>query len=114
MRAVIKWIPKAEGGRSRLPTGDGPPFYSPVVRFLDEPWPNPDAAWSMIVRKIRSSRDPRRWVADIEFRVADAPRASLREGRKFELYEGPHCVARGKIIGDSVPSTNRKTDSSKI
>ncbi len=113
MRAVIQWVPKEEGGRSRLPTGDGPPFYSPEVRFLDEPWPNPDVAWSMIVRKDHESSDPYHWVADVEFRVFDAPHDSLREGREFELYEGMKCVARGKLVGEAITPARLESGSSR-
>jgi hypothetical protein len=100
MNAYLDWVAGEAGGRELLPSGDGPPYYSPVIRFLDEPWPDPRVAWSVLVRKQREAGNPRRWLADLEFRVAGAPGEAIREGREFELYEGRSCVARGKFVGD--------------
>jgi hypothetical protein len=98
VQATIEWKTKEEGGRSKLPLGKGIPPYATLVRFLgtNEPWP-PENAWSLVVEK-QSEIDPYRWVADVYFLVADAPKERLIEGAKFELYEGNRCVASGAIL----------------
>ena len=103
-RAVIEWIPKEQGGRSRPPAGVGSPPYAPVVRFTEpeEPWP-PPIAWTLVVEKDEALSGPLRWISDVRFLVEDAPHEALRSGRRFELYEGPRCVARGRILDDGVP-----------
>ncbi len=100
MRAVIDWIPEDRGGRRILPTGIGPTIYSPVVRFMDEPWPG-EIAWSFAVVKVQAWDNSRRWLADVAYRVEHAPHDQLREGREFELYEGPRCVARGRTLAET-------------
>ena len=98
--AVIAWTPKDQGGRSVLPTGLGPPpFYSPEIRFTDdgEGWPSSDA-WSLVVKKDEALSEPSRWIAEVYFRVAEAPHHLLRPGRRFGLYEGNRCVAIGEIL----------------
>jgi hypothetical protein len=104
-RAVVEWIPKEQGGRSQPPTGVGLPPYSTVVRFVDaeEPWP-PPVAWSLVIEKDETSSEPYRWIADVHFLADEAPHGSLRQGREFELYEGNKRVARGRILGDTIPA----------
>jgi hypothetical protein len=108
MRAVVDWIPKDQGGRNRPPTGLSSPPYSTAVRFADaeEPWP-PPMAWSLVVERDEALSEPCRWIADVHFLVDEAPQDSLRPGREFELYEGNRCVARGKILGDSMQVSDR-------
>ncbi len=98
MLALIDWISKAEGGRRRLPSGVGEPPYSPEVRFLDDPWPA-EIGWSFAVRKVSELDYPRRWLAEVAYRMPEAPGERLQEGREFELYEGKKCVARGRLVG---------------
>ena len=99
MRAVIDWIPKDQGGRSRPPSGVGTPPYSTIVRFRDtqEPWPTP-VVWSLVVEKDEAQSEPCRWVADVHYLVDDAPHESLRPWREFDLFEGNKCVAHGKFL----------------
>ena len=96
-KALIEWIPKEEGGRSKPPLGVGYPSYSTVVHFIDEPWPHATGSWSLVVVKNEPLSTEFRWIADVHFLVEDAPHDSLRDGREFELYEGKKCVARGRI-----------------
>jgi hypothetical protein len=97
--ALIEWTPEEVGGRRSPPAGIGSPPYTPVIRFDDEPWPG-DVAWSLIVEKRASTRDAVRWVATIRYLVDHAPHDTLRPGRRFELYEGPHLVARGEVLDE--------------
>lgn len=104
MRAVVEWIPKEQGGRSQPPAGVGSPPYATVVRFADtkEPWP-PPVAWSLVVEKDEAQSERYRWIADVHFLMKEAPHDSLREGRRFELYEGNKLVARGRILTEGEP-----------
>jgi len=70
----------------------------------EESWP-PPVAWSLAVEKDEAQSQGYRWIAVMYFRVEDAPHESLRQGREFELYEGNKCVARGKILVDTVPAS---------
>ena len=102
MRAVIEWVTKEMGGRSKPPSGVGSPPYATVVRFTDtdEPWPS-HISWSLVVEKIESMSSEFHWVANVSYKMDDAPHDSLRCGRKFELFEGKRCVASGEIITSS-------------
>jgi hypothetical protein len=98
-KAIIEWIPKAAGGRSKPPSGVGERPYTTVVHFphLEEPWP-PPVSWSLAVRKIDTVADPYRWTAEVYFLMTDAPHHLLTEGVAFELFEGAKCVAHGQVI----------------
>jgi hypothetical protein len=97
-KALIDWIPKDQGGRTKPPLGVGFPPYATEVRFTDgERWPASEA-WSLVVAKNESQSTEFTWIADVHFLVEGAPHSSLREGRAFELYEGNKCVARGKLL----------------
>jgi hypothetical protein len=73
------------------------------VRFVDDPWPSP-VAWSLVVSKDETQSGPAQWLADVHFLANEAPHDALQEGKEFELYEGNKCVARGRILGDSIQS----------
>jgi hypothetical protein len=98
-QAVIGWIAKEDGGRTKPPSGAGSPPYSTVIRFVDggATWP-PDESWSLVVSKRKELGTEYHWLADVHFLVQDAPHEYLCEGRTFELHEGAKCVARGKIL----------------
>jgi hypothetical protein len=100
-KASIEWILENQGGRRKPPVGTGNPPYATVIRFADEPWPHSAASWSLVVRKKESQSTEYRWIADVHYLMENAPHDSLRDGRKFELYEGKKCVACGQIIGDA-------------
>jgi hypothetical protein len=95
-RALIDWIPKEDGGRTKPPSGVGPHPYSTVVRIGEEEWPSAES-WSLVVRKQEAESSEYRWIADVHFLFEEAPQDSLRPGQTFELYEGAKCVARGQI-----------------
>jgi hypothetical protein len=99
-KAIIEWIPLSQGGRRQPPLGIGHPAYSTVVRFLDEPWPPVDAAWSLVVEKDESLGTDLKWIARVFFLVPEAPQESLQVGRGFELYEGNKRVAIGEICSN--------------
>ncbi len=94
-RAVIQWVAWEEGGRTAPPSGSR---YSAPVRFMGarEPWP-PKEGWDLVVDMVQSLGGPHRWLADVHFRVEEAPHQNLVDGAEFELYEGWRCVARGRI-----------------
>jgi hypothetical protein len=56
-------------------------------------------AFDLIVDLVRQLDDPHCWLADVRFRIEDAPYDWLTDGADFELYEGKKCVARGQIEG---------------
>lgn len=94
--AEIEWLCADVGGRKSPPTG--PQFVAPV-RFEDEPWETwSQNAWSLVVELIEAS-DAFHWKARAAYLMSDAPHAQLRPGRRFELYEGHRCVARGTLRG---------------
>jgi hypothetical protein len=97
-KATIDWVATALGGRRAPPLGTGEPPYATVVRFPDtgEPWP-PSVAWTLVVRKLAELESPLKWLADVQFLMAEAPHQLLTPGRAFELYEGARCVARGRV-----------------
>ena len=111
MQAVLDWIPREQGGRREPPSGLGPQPYSTVMRFTDEPWPAP-LAWSMVVKMVKAIDGGNRWLADVNFLFDEAPRESLHAGRKFELYEGKQCVARGRILDDPLAMMNQEQGAS--
>ena len=109
-KALIEWIPRGQGGRSKPPPGIGTPPYSTVIRFVDEPWPCPAGSWSLVVVKDASRSTEYKWMADVHFLVEEAPHESLLEGRAFELYEGSRCVARGTVLdGGNWPELEEAT-----
>ena len=99
-KAIVEWILEEQGGRTKPPLGIVHPFYSTVMRFVDDPWPPSGVAWSLVVVKDPSLSTEYNWIATVRFLVEAAPHDSLREGREFELYEGSKCVARGRILAE--------------
>lgn len=98
-QALIEWIPKELGGRTKPPAGSDSPPYSPEIRFIDggESWPTGEA-WSLAVVKQRELNNEYQWLAEVRFLSPDAPHGTIREGRIFELKEGNKTVARGRIL----------------
>jgi hypothetical protein len=94
-KALIQWLPKEQGGRST-----GPPIgpqYSAPAKFLAhvEMWLVED--WDLVLERVDYFGGPEKWLANVHFRVAEAPHQWLEDGASFELYEGKRCVARGQI-----------------
>ncbi|REJ65997.1 MAG: hypothetical protein DWQ31_16115 [Planctomycetota bacterium] len=102
MRAKIHWKTADEGGRSKPPAPaewwETP--YNPAIRLHDptEPWPSQEVTWTVFVRQLAAGSSEREWIADVRYAMPEAPRHELRAGRRFELYEGPHCVATGVLL----------------
>lgn len=95
VRARLRWLSAAEGGRAAPPTG---PRYSTVARFEDAAdWP--DRAWS-IVAEFHGSLDASGTIeVDLSFLAPDnAPAALLHVGSRFELFEGRRLVAKGEVL----------------
>lgn len=97
-RAVIQWIPKEQGGRqSGPPSGVGPPHYSAPAKFLAYADTWSFEVFDLAIEKIECLEGPNQWLAEVHFRIEDAPHEWLVDGAEFELYEGKKCVARGRI-----------------
>jgi hypothetical protein len=106
-QALIEWVPKELGGRTRPPLGFSVPPYATEVRFIDgDRWPISEA-WSLVIVKNEPSSTEFRWIADVHFLVEEAPHGSLFNGREFELYEGNKLVARGRVLAEG---ERRETD----
>ena len=99
-RAIVDWIPHEDGGRKKPPTGEEPPAYWAVVKFVEQDADEepPTNSWTLAVRLVELLGSPFRWLADVHFRVEDAPQQLLADGARFELYEGKKRVAVGRII----------------
>jgi hypothetical protein len=94
-RAIIEWLLADEGGRT-----NGPPFgpdYAAPAKFLAHADTWLSEAWDLLVHKVDGIGDSDKWIADVRFRVGNAPHEWLVDGAEFELYEGKRCVARGRI-----------------
>ena len=93
--AVIEWLPAEQGGRRTGPPA-GPQYAAPA-RFLahSDMWLVAD--WDLVLEKIDYLGGTDKWLANVHFRVAEAPHQWLEDGAKFELYEGKRCVAQGQI-----------------
>lgn len=94
--AMISWVPASKGGRQVPPAG---PSYTTLVRFDDDKtWPN--SSWSLVVDFITSFQNGQYTVAKVHFLVEDAPHELLKEGGRFQLYEGRRMVATGLVRED--------------
>lgn len=95
--AILSWLPARKGGREVVPSGDR---YVGVARFeLDTEWPG--RTWSLVVRPSERMSDGRFWMASIGFLSPEGPTELLRDGSRFEIYEGRRLVASGLVIGES-------------
>lgn len=105
--AIVDWLSYEDGGRKVPPTGDEPPIYWSVVKFVNadaEPQAN---SWSLFVRKVTSDRDGYRWNALVRFRVNEAPYGMLVPEARFELYEGAKLVASGNVLANDPRTAGR-------
>jgi hypothetical protein len=97
-KAILDWIPKDLGGRSKPPEGTGEPPYATVVHFPATGQPVPPVnGWTLVVRKVEVLESPFKWLVEVNYLFDDAPHHLLWENKEFELYEGKKCVARGRI-----------------
>ncbi len=93
-RAFISWIPAAKGGPSRPPTGV---TFRADVRFDDDlNWPA--EGWTLVVRPIKRFSRGQLVFAEVEFLVPDAPHDLLRNGARFQLFDGRRPIAHGLVL----------------
>jgi hypothetical protein len=96
-RALVRWIPAAQGGLSALPT----------VRRLVHPghftedgptWPTKEG-WSIVLDFDRPPvEDPSASSARVSFLMDSAPHDRLRPGRLFDFYEGARKIAIVEVL----------------
>ncbi|MEO7659506.1 MAG: hypothetical protein ABIV48_07815 [Pyrinomonadaceae bacterium] len=95
MKARIHCLAESEGGRQCPPGGER---YITVARFEDEKEKYPEEAWSLVVENIENLDRDGLTVGDVRFLVDDGPDYLLREGGRFQLFEGRNVVAKGTIL----------------
>ncbi len=96
MKATIEWIPADNGGRSNGPP-HGPDYAAPA-KFVahEDTWLT--EAWDLLVRRHDLGGASDKWLAEVRFRMPQAPHHWLTPEAEFELYEGRRCVARGRLM----------------
>lgn len=95
MRAKIRWLTAAEGGRQDPPTGRR--YVAPArIEGLEANWPA--EAWSLVLEFVPGSVSQLEFEASVRFLSEGAPHHLLQPGRSLELYEGARRVAVGTII----------------
>jgi hypothetical protein len=94
MKAAVRWLTREEGGRKEQPIG---PRYVADGRFLAHAEKWEIEGWDLVVTKIGDMDEPTQWLAEVHFRVEEAPHEWLTPGAEFELYEGKRKVAVGRI-----------------
>lgn len=94
-QAVIDWISPADGGRRSGPP-DGSDYAAPA-KFIAHADTWSFEAWDLLVHKVKCVGGQNKWIAEVHFRVDEAPHAWLIPHAVFELYEGRRCVAIGTI-----------------
>jgi hypothetical protein len=92
VRARVRFLAAAEGGRSRPPAG---PRYSTTVRVAGDPDPTPH--WTMLMEFESGPDEAGEVVARVQFLAEESPYALLLERGSFDVFEGPHLVARGVL-----------------
>ncbi len=93
----ICWVSPEEGGRKTPFKGS---HYVTVARFEEEPNRWQTESWSLVVDFREESSNDGSALADVKFLVEEAPSYLLHAGSRFELLEGPHVVAKGKVLAD--------------
>ncbi len=99
MRAELKWVPSADGGRTLLPTGNR---YVTVAQIVSQKLRSRDEIvgdWSMVVISSPSPREQGLITfCDVSFLAPNAPHHELASGVSFRLQEGAKTVANGVIL----------------
>jgi hypothetical protein len=94
VRAKIYWLSPEEGGRSSLPIGLR---YVTVATFADGP-ELPPILWSLVVEASVSFKQNEWNRVVVSFlNPENAPHHLLKQGQRFQLYEGKRLVATGEI-----------------
>ena len=97
-KSVIKinWVSKQEGGRASLPSGKR---YITVSRFQEDLENWRQEAWSMVLEfDIPPIKQGNSGFARAYFLVDEAPIERLKQGCRFELYEGKKKVAIAQVL----------------
>jgi len=94
--ARIVWLSSEQGGRTQPPTG--PQFICPAL--ID----GANEEWSLVLDQVNSSVDGAEWTANVHFLVSEAPQFLLKEGTRFELFEGNKRTAIGEVVMTSAPA----------
>jgi hypothetical protein len=102
VKAKLRWLTAAEGGRQAPPPG---PEYSTVARFevFKDRWP--DEAWSVVVSLDATVPTQAVVEARVRMLVPDAPSDLLAPGSRFDLFEGSRRVAEGEVLRSTGTST---------
>jgi hypothetical protein len=90
LRARVRWLSPAEGGRPQPPTGAQ---YITVARFEDPAGDWSADAWSVVLSFEGSPEEAR-----VSFLAPEGPSHLLRSGVVFELYEGHKKVAEVSVL----------------
>lgn len=94
----VYWRSPEERGKRALP----PTLrYVGLSRFPEDSDAWPDEAWSVELRFDQPPPEQPTGTPSygrVRFLVDDAPRERLHSGARFELYEGPTCVADVEIV----------------
>jgi hypothetical protein len=97
-RARVTWLSSSEGGRSPLPGGRR---YVTIGKFPED-GPNwPDGGWSVVLEfdtppSVQGSPS----IGVATFLMDTAPHDRLRDGQRFELFEGLRRVAVVEVIAE--------------
>lgn len=99
MRAELKWVSSADGGRAQLPTGNRYVTAAQIVRSKLRSRDDITGDWSMVVVSSPSPREQGlTTVCDVSFLAPNAPHHELVSGVSFRLLEGAKTVAHGVIL----------------
>ena len=95
VEAKLEWIRPEEGGRPIPPPG---PKYSTVARFESQKELWNKEAWSLVIEFTEQPDSSLSHRVRVKFLADEAPTELLATGSVFELMEGAHAVARGKVL----------------
>lgn len=99
VRAIIRWVPAARGGRREPPRPAT--RYTAPVRFESDPT-EACGTWSLRIQQSVEVHGAEVIEARIAFAVPGAPDQLLREGERFELLEGLKVVAKGVVVPETL------------
>jgi len=91
INAKVIWIPHDKGGRKTIPLGGE---YFAVAKFMEDlDWQH--TAWSVVFELSLPLYEQSKRISygTVRFLVDTAPKERLRQGQKFEIYEGARKVA---------------------
>ena len=95
VRVKIIWQNKTAAQLNKLLAGAK---YSTVIKFEEDNKNWTAGAWSIILNKLVQDNTKCVMTGDMKFLSPDAPNDLLTINKKFELFEGKKCAAKGEII----------------